>query len=322
MFSMFSKLSNELSGHLWTVGPKLKNAVFPDKPPPSTAWRREVDRVGDEPVYVTGQFRDYTDTDTLVIVVHGLGGCEDSDYVISAANHVEEAGYASLRLSLRGADRSGDDLYHGGLYEDIAAAVTAPRFEDIDRIFVVGYSLGGHIALRAGLEIDAELIDGIAAVCSPLDLGRSQQEIDTPKRRPYRMYLLHELRQMYRSFAERHSPPTPVERIEMVRTLREWDALTVVPRFEFDDVDDYYQRASVAGRLQELDIPSLLVATRNDPLVFHTAIDSGLPADAEHFEVNWLHTGGHVFFPPNVDLGYGGPRGLIPQILTWLDQQA
>ncbi len=322
MLSYLSNLPDDLSGHLWTVGPKLKHALVDRKPPPSRAWRRRVGQWDGEPVYVTGRYRARPEADTLVVVVHGLGGCTDSDYAVGAARQIERAGHASLRLALRGADRSGDDLYHGGLYQDVAAAVTDPTFACYERIFVVGYSLGGHIALRAALEVDAPRLAGVAAVCSPLDLGRAQQAIDAPSRRPYRMYLLHELRQMYRTLARRHTPPTPVARVERAQTLREWDALTVVPRFGFRNVDDYYRTASVGGRLDRLERPALLVAARHDPLIFPDAIESAAPPNASNFEINWVHRGGHVFFPADLDLGYGGPRGLVPQILTWLEHRA
>ena len=319
MLSLLSNLSSRAQGHLWTVGPKLRNTLFRQQPPPSVAWHREVDRWRGDPVHVTGRLRSRPDTDTLVIVVHGLGGCQDSDYCVDAANRIDEAGYASLRLALRGADRSGEDLYHGGLWGDVAAAVTDRDFDSFERIFVIGFSLGGHIALRCAIELDSPKLAGVAAVCSPLDLGEAQAEIDSPARRPYREYLLYELRDSYRALTERGPGPTPAARIDLVRTLREWDALTVVPRFGFHDVDDYYRTASVAGDLDGLNVPSLLVAARHDPLVFRSAIEAGLPADSDHFEIQWVDRGGHVFFPKQLDLGYGEKPGLVPQVLSWFD---
>ncbi|MFB6372433.1 MAG: alpha/beta fold hydrolase [Bradymonadaceae bacterium] len=297
------------------MGPKLRNALFQREAPPSVAWRREVDRWRGDRVYVTGRYRHRRGTDTLVVVVHGLGGCADSDYAVDAARRVDRAGHACLRLELRGANRSGDDLYHGGLWEDVAAAVTAPKFQDFDRILVVGFSLGGHVALRTAIELDSPRLAGVAAVCSPLDLGAAQREIDSPAARPYRQYLLRELRQGYQAVVEHKPGPTPLERVEMIRTLREWDALTVVPRFDFDDVDDYYRRASVAGQLDDLRVPALLVAARNDPLVYSSAIEAGLPVHSEQFDLHWAERGGHVFLPKKLDLGYGDSAS-TPQICS------
>ena len=321
MMSRLSELTGQLSGHAWTVGPKVWNTLTRPAPPESHFWSRETDRWQGQPVRVTGQYR-RRDCDTLVVIVHGLGGCADSDYVVRAAIALEEAGLATLRLSLRGADRTGDDMYHGGLWHDVAGAVTDPLFEDYDRIFVIGFSLGGHIALRTAIELDAPRLQGVAAICSPLDLGAAQAEIDEPKRRMYREYILWELRHLYREVAERRPVPTPLKRVQMVRTLREWDALTVVPRFGFRDVDDYYETVSVAGDLEGLRRPALLVATEYDPLVLPSAVEAGLPVETDRFEVKWVRRGGHVFLPRNIDLGYAGRVGVIPQALTWLEQNS
>ncbi len=34
--------------------------------------------------------------------------------------------------------------------------------------------------------------------------------------------------------------------------------------------------------------------------------------------VRWEDSGGHVGFPPDLDLGEPSPRGLEPQVLHWL----
>lgn len=310
------------SGHAWTLGSKLAEWLRPPHPPRSRPWRRRVDSRRGRPVCVTGQYRPRSDTDTLVVVVHGLGGCADSGYCAAAASAVDRRGYAALRLSLRGADRSGDDIYHGGLADDLRAALTAPAFDRYSRKFVIGYSLGGHIALRAALDLDVSELLGVAAVCSPLDLEVAQRNIDAGPLGIYREYLLRELRQLYRAVCRRGGAPTPLDRITRVRSLREWDALTVVPRFAFDDVRDYYRRASVAGDLDALERPALLVAARHDPLVPPEAIEPGLSNAAAQLTTRWLDRGGHVYLPSDLRLGLEGPAGLIPQVLAFLDRHA
>jgi len=314
--------SPEWSGHAWTVGPKMAEWLRPPRPPRSRPWRRRVDTLAGRPVCVTGQYRPRNDTDTLVIILHGLGGCADSSYCAAAADAVDRHGYATLRLSLRGADRSGDDLYHGGLTADLRATLTAPAFDRYPRKLVIGYSLGGHIALRAAVDLDVSELRGVAAICAPLDLEVAQRNIDAGRLGVYREYLLRELRQLYRAVHRRGGAPTPLDRITRVRSLREWDALTVVPRFAFDDVRDYYRRASVAGDLHELERPALLVAASHDPLVPPEAIEPGLSNAGPQLTTHWLDRGGHVYLPTDLRLGPNGPPGLIPQVLRFLDRQA
>lgn len=321
MFASLRDTASRTAGHAWTIGPKIGATLRPPTAPDAAEWRQQADDAGHGPIYVTGRWRPRPDSDTCVVVVHGLGGCADSDYCIDTARVVDEHGYACLRLSLRGANRGGDDIYHGGLYRDVEAALTSPELRDYNRCFVVGFSLGGHIALRSAIELDCANFAGAAAICSPLDLGAGQHFIDAPDRWMYREYLLFELRRLYSAVARRGRSPTPVERVRQTQTLREWDALTVVPRFGFRDVDDYYERASVAGDLDRLSRPALLVASRRDPLIPPAAIEPALGDGSDQLTVRWSDRGGHVYFPRELDLGFDGPRGLVSQVLADLESR-
>ena len=110
--------------------------------------------------------------------------------------------------------------------------------------------------------------------------------------------------------------PTPVARVLRARTLREWDSLTVVPRFGFRDTDDYYATASVAPRLGRIDVPALVVASRADPMVPTSSIDAAAAA-APALDLRWVR-GGHVGFPAALHLGLDAPPGLGPQLAAWL----
>lgn len=310
-----------LRGHAWTIGPRLREMILPPTAPPALPWRREVEGpagAGDEPTYVTGLYRHRPEADTLVVVIHGLGGCAESGYCVRAARAVDRAGHSCLRLSLRGANREGDDLYNAGLIQDLQAALEDPEFADHDHIWVIGFSMGGHLAMRGAVELDSPRFDRAAAICSPLDLGAAQRELDRPHQAVYRGYIMRELRALYRPVARRGRAPTPVERIEMAGTLREWDALTVVPRWGYRDVDDYYERASVAGTLDRLERPALFVGSRHDPMIRPESIEPALAEASDALEVVWSDRGGHVYFPPNLDLGLPGGTGVTEQVLGWM----
>lgn len=273
-----------------------------------------------------GDKRGDKSSDTLVILVHGLGGHADSAYMVDAALAVEAAGHSCLRLCLRGAAGSGEDFYHAGLTDDLLAALDHPDFAHYDNLVAVGFSLGGHVALRTAVEGANDRLRAVAAICPPLDLAAGQAWLDAPARKIYREYILRELRAMYAEVALRGRAPTPMQRIEQVRTLREWDALTVVPRFGFDDVDDYYGSMSVGPRLADLSVPTLLVVSRHDPMIPAGSIEPMVaPALASselaELQMCWADNGGHVFFPPAVDLGLGRPQAVVPQALDWLDER-
>jgi len=238
-----------------------------------------------------------------------------------AAKAVAEAGQASLRLSLRGADLSGEDFYHFGLTDDLRAALASPELRRFRRIFLVGYSLGGHIALRAAIDqIDSRLC-GVAAICPPLDLIANAAAFDAPALTAYRRYIFAGLNRIYAAVAARRKVPTAVAVVKQARTCAERDELTVVPRFGFASARDYYLRAGVAPAIHRLTIPSLLVASLNDPLVPPHTLRSVEANASPALTTRWVDTGGHIYFPARVDLRFGGGLGLERQAVSWLTRQ-
>ncbi|MCB1009542.1 MAG: alpha/beta fold hydrolase, partial [Acidobacteria bacterium] len=204
----------------------------------------------------------------------------------------------------------------------LPSVLAAPPFDRAERIAVVGFSLGGHVALRFATESDDPRFAGVVSICAPLDLDRGATALDTSPWRIYRWYLLEGLNEAYAEVAARHPLPVSVGRVRRARTIREWDGLAVAPRFGFASAEDYYARASVAPRLARLARPALLLWSTGDPMVPYSTVEpflGNLPGEAR---VVVTPRGGHVGFPRELDLGLGGERGLQGQVAAWLGATA
>ncbi|WP_434423575.1 YheT family hydrolase [Nannocystis pusilla] len=304
----------------WTIGPNLRHRLLPHAAPAATAWSTTLHdrRVG--PVRLTGALARLPGARELVVLVHGLGGAIDSSYVIKAARAAAAAGLDSLRLSLRGADRSGEDFYHAGLVDDVTAALQSPALADYARVYVIGFSLGGHMTLRWAMAPSDPRVRAVASVCAPLDLAAGCAAIDQPRSAVYRAHVLAGLREIYAAVAARRPVPTPMPAIHAVTTIRAWDRLAVVPRHGFCSVDDYYASESAGPRLRALALPTLIVAATGDPMVPAATVAPHLRELPSHVSARWV-AGGHVGFRAGVDLGLGDAPGLEPQILAWLRRQ-
>jgi predicted alpha/beta-fold hydrolase len=310
-------MATDLLPHLWTIGPRVAHAVRPLRVPDSLPWETVVADPQMGPVRLTGRLRELPG-DELLVLVHGLGGGADSHYMLLGAEAAEAAGLSCLRLNLRGADRLGEDYYHAGLAEDLHAALASVEVARYRRIYVLGYSLGGHVALRLAAEPGDPRLAAVAAVCSPLDLALSVVEIDAPGFGLYRWYLLKSLAGVYRAVAQRHPVPFPVERLKEIRLIREWDDRVVAPRHGYADAADYYARASVAPLLPELRVPSLLLNSECDPMVPAHAVRPVLErAPSPRLQVVWVRAG-HVGFPRSLDTGLGEGMGMDAQVIGWL----
>lgn len=307
------------SGHFWTLWPQVRDRVFPLKAPPSREWTTRV-REDDRVVTLRGRLREEPST-VCVIVVHGLGGSYDRPYCIRAARAVAAHGWSGLRLALRGADLSGEDYYHAGLTADLHAAIDSPALASYERIVIVGYSLGGHVALRYACSRPDDRVRAVAAICSPLDLDRGARHLDEHAGRFYRRHILDGLRRHYAAVDARGRAPVPLRELEHVDSLREWDRLTICPRWGFSSAEEYYATQSVAPRLRQLHVPSLLAVSRHDPMVTLADVEASVTDANPLLEVRRLGTGGHVGFPPGLDLGEDAPGGLERQVLRWLERK-
>lgn len=285
----------DLMPHLWTLSPRIRHAMRPRLAPESRPWETVVDDPQVGPVRLTGRLRELPGDDLLVLV-HGLGGSVDSHYMVRGAKAAEAAGLSCLRVNLRGSDRGGDDYYHAGLTSDLHAALSSPEAARFQRIWMIGYSLGGHVVLRTATEEADPRLAAVAAVCAPVDLALAGTEIDSPSFWLYRRYLLRSLADIYRAAAARRPVPYPVEMIGEIRTIREWDDRIVAPRHGFADAADYYARMSVAPRLPELRVPALLLNSECDPMVPARAVRPALERESPNLKVDWVR-GGHVAFP-------------------------
>ncbi len=307
-----------VTGHLWTVLPNLLGS--PSEP--STPFFTTVDDPYLGSIRLTGWLDEVPESDTAALIVHGFGGDANSRYCAFAARAARKAGYSALRLNLRGADLSGEDIYHGGLTEDLRAALRSPELRKYRKVYIIGYSVGGCIALRAAIEKIDPRIRGVAAVCSPIDLEAGAVAFDDPSNALYRRHVFHQLNRVYKAAAARRPMANPPEVVECALFTKERDEVAVIPRFGFPSVDAYYEKIAVASDIHRLDIPGLLIVSENDPIVSPKTVRDACGRASRALTTIHTPAGGHLYFPSDLDLGQGGRLGLASQVVTWLSNQS
>ena len=321
-FARIQQRSGALAGHYWTLKPFLSGRLR--KGSLSLAglrcqpWSLHVADPSLGSVRLSGRLFTPSGAERLLLAIHGLGGSSESLYLRATVLDAYAAGMACLCLDLRGADGQGEDFYHAGLSSDLHAALASSELAGFRTLHLLGFSLGGHVALRCATEPHDARLMSVAAVCAPLALERSQQALDEPRRALYRHYVLQRLKASYAIMAQRRPVPTPVAEVLRVRRIRHWDELTVVPRFGFASATDYYRHASVGPRLHSLAVPALLVQSEHDPMVPAASVRPSLTSPPPLLDVRWCQRGGHVGFPADLDLGQAAPVGLPGQVRAWL----
>jgi predicted alpha/beta-fold hydrolase len=206
----------------------------------------------------------------LLVLIHGLTGCEESLYIVRSAAHLLSAGYPVLRLNLRGAGPSRPLCrfqYHAGRSEDLRAALAAlpPALSD-GGIFVAGYSLGANVLLKLLGEGEPACIRAAASVSAPIELAACAASIQRWRNLGYH---LHILRRMKRESLAANAALTASERraIAKARSVVEFDDSFTAPHNGYADAAEYYERNSGRRFLDAIRVPTLVITALDDPWI-------------------------------------------------------
>jgi uncharacterized protein len=261
------------------------------------------------------------------IIVHGLEGSSDSQYVIGNGNKLWSAGANIIRMNMRncgGTEKLTPTLYHSGLSGDVGAVVR--HFiaqERLQHVSVVGYSMGGNLVLKLAGELGATApkeLKSVIAVSPALDLGPSADALHEPMNRVYEMKFLYALLRRFRYKATLFPHLYDPSKAEGVRSLREFDDRVTAFYSDFASASDYYHRAAAARVLDRIQVPTLILHALDDPFIRLTEESRSQILSNSHITYIETENGGHCAFlsDPNAaadDDGYWAERTLLRFLL-------
>jgi uncharacterized protein len=181
-----------------------------------------------------------------IIVVHGLEGSSESQYMLGVTEKALAAGMNVIRYNQRncgGTDALAPVLYHSGLSNDVAAVARDVISRDgVSRLALVGFSMGGNIVLKLAGEWGSQgppEFRAVVAVCPAIDLATSADALHEPSNRIYEAYFLWALRRRMLQKARLFPGQFDVRRLRGIRSLREFDDKVTAYYCGFTGVDDY-----------------------------------------------------------------------------------
>ena len=207
-----------------------------------------------------------------VLLVHGLEGSSNSRYIKGIAARAWAGGCNVIRMNMRNCgdtDRLSPTLYHSGLSGDVGAVVEHyGRQRGLQRVALVGYSMGGNLVLKlAGEWSNRSPLCSVAAVCPAIDLAAGSDALHELANRAYEWHFLRGLMRRFRCKAVLFPSRYDVKGIGRVRSLREFDDKIVARYCGFRDADDYYYRAASARVIDGIAIPTLILHALDDPFI-------------------------------------------------------
>lgn len=260
------------NGHLQTI---VGN--FLPRPPftaPSSAELVEVDPADGSRVlcHCSWQPQAVRAARLAVVLVHGLEGSSDSQYIQGLAARAWAAGHNVIRMNMRncgGTDELTPTLYHSALSGDVGAVVRHfTREHGLVRVALIGYSMGGNLVLKlAGEWGAAPPLCAVAAVCPAIDLAAGSDALHEPINRLYERRFLRGLLRRYRRKAALFPDRYSTRGLESIRSLRAFDNDIVARYCGFRDADDYYYRAASARVVDRIAVPTLILNALDDPFI-------------------------------------------------------
>lgn len=211
---------------------------------------------------------------STLVLVHGLEGSSESRSMLGIAEKAFKVGLNVLRVNQRncgGTEHLTPTLYESGLSRDYRAILEELILRDrLPEIFFAGYSMGGNLVLKMAGAFGAcppRQLRGICAVCPSLDLAASSAAGDEPGSVLYRWYFLwnfkRRMRRKARLFPERYHAVG----LWRLRTMREWHEAITAPACGYRDAADYYYRASALRVIDQIRVPTLILAAQDDPFI-------------------------------------------------------
>jgi uncharacterized protein len=250
---------------------------------------------------------------STLVLVHGLEGSSDSNYMRGTAEKAWRAGFNVVRLNQRtcgGTDHLTPTLYHSGRSADIRAVLLELIERDhLPEIFVAGFSMGGNLILKmAGEFSDAapHAIRAFLAVAPSIHLAASADTLEEPRNFLYRRHFVRSLKSHMRYkaslFPKVYSPAQVKDLLDgrngrgPVRTVREFDDAITARFCGFRDAADYYEQSSARRVVAAIRRTTWIITAGDDPIVPISIFDDPAVRENPHIAFASTQHGGHCAF--------------------------
>ncbi len=244
-----------------------------------------------------------TGSKKVCILCHGLESNSGEPYMMGMVRAFNRRDWDAVAMNFRGC--SGEPnrhlrSYHSGATDDLQTVVAhiegLSRYEEI---VVVGFSLGGNLALKYIGERGGNvspILSGAAAVSVPCDLESCSGQMAQWENRFYMRRFIKKLNRKMEikcRFPEAHFR---FEEFLKMTTFKEFDDHYTGPVHGFKDAVDYWNRCSCRQFLHDIQVPTLLINAEDDPFLTERCHPTSEAEENPSFYFEKPAHGGHVGF--------------------------
>ena len=209
-----------------------------------------------------------------ILLLHGLEGSSESQYVRGNAARAWSHGCNVVRMNMRncgGTEHLSPTLYHSGLSGDVLAVLkTLVAEEGLQSVALIGYSMGGNLVLKLAGELGKHTpayLKAVVGVSPAMDLGASADALHEAANRIYEWKFLHSLLRRFRRKVALFPHLYKRSSSKGVNTLRAFDDRITAQYSGFRNADDYYAQSSSSRVAATIAVPTLILHALDDPFV-------------------------------------------------------
>ena len=299
------------NGHFQSIFASL---IMPVKLPD---YRREILKLPDGDITAADWIDGDGDGDApLLVLIHGMEGSSHSRYARLFMNECRQRGWRGVVLHMRscgGLMNKHREFYHAGFYQDIEYFLDKrlPALGFKQKVYLLGISLGGSQVAHYLAKGDATArIKAAVIVSAPFDLAATADHMSKGFSRNYVAKFRQSLLEKYHLKSALIDDEEIGSKLARAKTFWDLDNAGTAPIHGFRDAAHYYQEMSANKCLQDIPVPTLYLASKDDPFVPEAA----MPHNSTGSLTSLLtEKGGHVGF-----VDHYGKSWMVPTVFKYL----
>lgn len=241
-------------------------------------------------------------TNTVVYLFHGLGGSSEASYMQRTALQARLLGHHVFLNNHRGCGNGvglASEPYHSGRADDLSRVIQFGKEMLPDHKHIaIGFSLSANALLLLAAKFRGTVQPDFAiAVNAPIDLDHSSLNLQRGLNKIYDKRFVLELETYMKK-----NRPKDLGNFSLVKDLRDFDERYTAPLGGFKNRADYYETCSAKKFLAQINIPTIILTSEDDPFVGVKAYN-----EAKCSEMVFLHIekyGGHMGYLTKNGIGY------------------
>ena len=234
----------------------------------------------------------------LVIIIPGMGSNASKNYITNTAHYLHKQHYDILVPDHRGIALPNKLIKttHSANYEDLSEIIQSDQVQGYQNIYLIGYSLGGSIALNYIKRFPTEVTKTVT-ISAPIELENASHALEERENFLYQRRFVKNLRTSLLPKTSRFPSQLPLNSLKECQTVKDIDELYTAPINGFRNAEEYYEYGSASNFIDKISSPLLIISAKDDPFIPLGSETVNKMKQNANIHSLLTNKGGHVAYP-------------------------